>query len=149
MDLPINSTYAWLIIGAIFVIVEIMTPSFGPLLLAIGATLAAASSYFGAGWVVQVLTFAITSILTLVLLRPKIVNILYKSAGVPERVDALIGKVGIVTEAIHPIKGTGRVTVDGQDWAAEANIEIESGETVRIRNSNGIKLIVTPERRGI
>ncbi|MCC6277429.1 MAG: NfeD family protein [Oligoflexia bacterium] len=148
MELAISSPYAWLIIAALFVVVEILTPSFGPILLAVGALCGALLAYLEFGWVIQILGFSISSILALTMLRPRIAQALYSSRGVPNRTDEIIGKVGVVTESINPVKGEGRVMVDGQDWAAEASLEIAAGENIRVQSSNGIRLIVTPERRG-
>lgn len=60
--------------------------------------------------------------------------------------EALVGKVGRVTEAINSSKNEGRIIVEGDDWKAETeNDEIVNiGEKVEILHVNSTILIVKP-----
>ena len=66
------------------------------------------------------------------------------SRGVPSRTEILIGKIGIVTQAIHPDAEAGRVMVMDEDWAARSPAAIPADSTVRVTGADGITLIVTP-----
>lgn len=61
----------------------------------------------------------------------------------PTNADALIGQIGIVTEAIDNIDATGEVKVSGQHWSARSKngALIEKDAHVRILAIEGVKLI--------
>jgi membrane protein implicated in regulation of membrane protease activity len=48
-----------------------------------------------------------------------------------------------VTDDIDPTRGTGRVNVGGQDWAARSPDPLALGTKVRVVGANGIVLEVT------
>ena len=60
------------------------------------------------------------------------------------RTEALMGETGQVTEAIDPVLGTGRVVVNGHDWAARSMDPIAVGTQVMVDGSDGIVLLVSP-----
>jgi membrane protein implicated in regulation of membrane protease activity len=62
--------------------------------------------------------------------------------GVPGRTEALVGRHGVVTEAIDPVRGTGRVNVGGQDWAARSGADVEPGTRITVTGADGIVLEV-------
>lgn len=68
----------------------------------------------------QVVVWAICSMLSIWLVRPHLLKSLHKG-GEDRRsnADALAGQIGEVTEMI-PAGGYGRVKLDGDDWKAEA-----------------------------
>jgi membrane protein implicated in regulation of membrane protease activity len=66
------------------------------------------------------------------------------SAAVPGRTEKLAGQRGVVTEVIDPLRGTGRITVGGQDWAATASATVPLGVEVTVDGSDGIVLHVSP-----
>ena len=49
-----------------------------------------------------------------------------------------------MTEPIDPVRGSGRVLVDGHDWAARAAVAVTPGMRVRIVGADGIVLLVSP-----
>lgn len=61
----------------------------------------------------------------------------------PTNADALIGQIGIVTEAINNIDASGEVKVNGQHWSARSQngVPIEKDKHVRILSIEGVKLI--------
>ena len=60
----------------------------------------------------------------------------------PSRTEALVGRDAIVTHAIDPTVGAGRVNVAGEDWAARSAEAIAAGSKVRVVGSDGIVLEV-------
>ena len=56
-------------------------------------------------------------------------------------VDAMIGKVGLVTEVIDPDFG-GKIKFEGEIWRATADERIEANEKVIINSVSGTKLHV-------
>ena len=86
--------------------------------------------------------FGFTLLITLGLIRPRFLARIQVENKLPSRAEALLGKVGKVTQVIDPSIGMGRVEVDGQDWAAMSAQYIEVGATVKIEGSDGIGLSV-------
>ena len=140
--------YIWLIVAILLVILELFTAGFGVICFAIGALFSALASYLDALLLWQLIIFAAASILSFVFLRPVVLRVLdKKSKDVKTNVDALIGKVGIVSETIDTDKNTGRVAVDGDDWKAVSSDGsiINKGEKVEIVSRDS--LIVTVKQQ--
>lgn len=140
---------AWSIlvtIGIIAFIAEIFTASFIAGSVGIGFFFAALGNYIGLETKWQILLFALGVALTYFLIRPIIIKYGYGKNDAKTNRDALIGKRGKVTEEINPIKNTGRVSVDGDDWKAitKNNDIIEVGKIVTITEIDSIILLVEP-----
>src|SRR5438874_10863674 len=67
------------------------------------------------------------------------------AGSVLSRTERLIGQIGEVTLAIDPVKGSGRVLVSGEDWAATSMEPLHIGAKVIVDGADGIVLNVTPE----
>src|SRR5947208_894193 len=103
---------------------------------------AAATAFLGYGVPVQFGTFVLVLVLSIALLRTRLLARL-SGRGVPSRTDALLGRHAIVTHAIDPTVGAGRVNVAGEDWAARSGEAIAAGDRVRVVGADGIVLEVT------
>ena len=139
-----SSTLAWVLVAIAAAVVEIATPQFGFIFVSAGALASGLVALLGGSLVWQVAAFAVVVTLSLTLLRPGIVGWLSRAPGVPSRTAPLIGKPGLVTQAINPTLGTGRVTVAGEDWAARSTKAVAAGVDVRVVGSDGIVLEVVP-----
>ena len=84
------------------------------------------------------------SALALLLTRP-LVKKLRKFDKARTNADRYIGKVGVVTVDIDPIKATGMVEVDGSKWTARSTSGeiIEANTPVVVDSIEGVKLMVT------
>jgi membrane protein implicated in regulation of membrane protease activity len=91
----------------------------------------------------QILGFAIAAMILPALLRPRLLRRL-SGVGVLSRTDALIGQTARVIKAIDPVAGSGRVLVQGHDWAANSTEPIREGAAVEILGADGIVLLVQP-----
>ena len=136
----------WLIAAIVLVIIELLTAGFGVICFAIGALFSALVAYFTPNILWQLLTFAVVSLLAFFFLRPVFIKFLdKKTKDVKTNADALIGRVGIVSEIIDTDKNTGRVAIDGDDWkavSADGSV-INKGEKVKIVSRDSIILTVT------
>ncbi len=136
------AVFAWLTIAFVAAIVEVSIPHFGSAFVSAGAIAAATAAYLGARVPVQIGTFVVVLMVSLIGLRSTLVGRL-GGRGVPSRTDALVGRHGIVTHDINPTTGTGRVNVSGEDWAARSTHTIAAGTRVRVVGADGIVLEVT------
>lgn len=90
--------------------------------------------------IIQVLLFIVVAVLMLVLTRPVVMKY-FKTNEIKTNVDSFIGSTGKCIKLIVP-GSVGRVKVKNQDWSAISNEEIETGESVRVLDVEGVKLIV-------
>lgn len=136
-----------IVIGIIFLIIEIFIPSFIAGSIAIGFLLAALGSFlnFDIKW--QIFLFSIGVILTFFTIRPVLLKYGYKaSKKIRTNQEALIGRVARVSEIIDNKVNTGRVELDGDVWRAKSSDEsiISIGAFVEILEVKSIILIVKP-----
>lgn len=133
----------WLILALVAGIVEVVVPALVCLFVAVAALLAAGLAWLGVAPAAQVVFFAATSVLLLVVVRPLFASRRIGGAGVPSRTEAVAGRLAHVTEAIDPVRGTGRVSVAGEDWAARSAAPVPEGAEVRVDGADGIVLLVS------
>ena len=136
------SAFAWLAVAFVAAIIEVSVPHFGFAFVGAGAIAAASTAFLGYGVPVQFGTFVLVLVLSIALLRTRLLARL-SGRGVPSRTDALLGRHAIVTHAIDPTVGAGRVNVAGEDWAARSGEAIAAGDRVRVVGADGIVLEVT------
>lgn len=124
----------WMYAAILMFIIEVFTPGFIVACLGLGASAAALSAYLGFDFDVQLITFAVTTLLSLFIIRP----LLYKKGAqtdlIKTNTEALINRKGLVTETIDNNTNTGRVSIDGDIWRAKSytNEKIEVNEKVEV-----------------
>ena len=137
------AVFSWLVVAFVAAILEVSIPHFGSAFVSAGAIAAAAAAYLGFSIPMQIGTFVVVLVVSLVALRSTLVGKL-AGQGLPSRTDKLVGRHGIVTHDIDPTTGVGRVNVAGEDWAARSAGAIAAGTKVRVVGADGIVLEVTP-----
>ena len=139
-----NTYIFWLVAMIVLLIVEGMVPGLVSIWFALGALAAMISSFFHAPFWLQLVWFAVVSLAALCITRPLVKK--YVNAKIqPTNADALIGKECIVTKCIDNIAGEGAVKISGQVWTARSaddSVKIEQGQIVRVKEIQGVKLIV-------
>jgi membrane protein implicated in regulation of membrane protease activity len=140
----------WLLAAVALLIAEMFTGGFWLACVAVGCAVAGVVGLlpFG-GLVLQTISFAGASLLSLLGLRP-VLNRRFLPSGAPQLrtgVDALLGKTGYVTERIAPGHRAGRVIVEGEDWRAVAldDSVMETGTRVSVIQVEGTTLTVEKE----
>ncbi len=141
-----NLWLIWVIISIVCLILELSSGDFFILCFAIGAAFSAIIAGCGASLTWQIITFAVISALSLLLVRPALLKKLHKPTK--ERLsnaEAVIGREGRVTEDIEA-NGYGRVAIDGDDWKARSagGIAIAKDTRVRVLKMDSIILTVEP-----
>ena len=141
-----NLWLIWVIISVVCLILELTSGDFFILCFAIGAAVSAIVAGCGASLTLQIITFAVVSALSLLLIRPALIKKLHKPHKVRlSNAEAVIGQEGRVSEEIEA-GGYGRVAIDGDDWKALSadGSPIEKGTRVRVLKMDSIILTVEP-----
>jgi membrane protein implicated in regulation of membrane protease activity len=136
--------FSWLLLAAIFVVIEIITLGLTTIWFATGAFVAALAGAVGAPLCLQVILFLVVAVVMIVLIRPLATKHLNNKAE-KTNVEAIIGKVGMVIETIDNVKETGRVQLEGMEWMArtkDASVVLEKDTKVRVLEVSGVKVIV-------
>ena len=130
----------WCIAGVIFCIIEIFTPAMFFLNLGFACFVAAISAALHFSLTIQVVVFAVFSVIFLLWLRPFLLK--QKNSGEPETIEMYIGKPAKVIEKITPQGG--RIAIFGEEWQAKSlNEEVfEPGEEVKIVKNDSIVMYV-------
>ena len=139
----------WLAVAMLFVILEILSPTFFMVFFGISAFITSIVSLFNVELIPQFFIFIILSIISLFVFRPFAKEHLIKdSEDTKTNVDALVGQEALVTEAIDPSTNQGRVKITGDSWMAisENKEEIATGVKVIITKVDGAKVYV--KRKG-
>lgn len=118
----------WIVAALLFLLLEIFTSGFAVACFSFGAVGAAVADALGLSLLWQLGIFAVISALALVFIRPLVIKLFYKDVDEKTNQDALIGKIGRVSEEINPLTGKGRVAIDGDDWKAVSS----NGQTVSV-----------------
>src|SRR5213593_2071219 len=100
----------WLVASLLLFVAEMLAPGFWLLSVAVGCLTAGVVSLVVPGAIVPALSFAAGTLLSLVGIRPFLLRYLHpRGTEIRTNVDALAGRVGIVSERIDPATGKGRV----------------------------------------
>ncbi len=141
-----NLWLIWVIISIVCLILELTSGDCFILCFSIGAAVSAIFAGCGANLTVQIIVFAVISVLSLLLVRPALIKKLHK----PNRerlsnAEAMIGQQGRVSETIVA-GGYGRVAIDGDDWKARSadGSAIDKDVRVRVVKMDSIILTVEP-----
>jgi len=123
--------WIWLAAFAIFLILEVMTPSMLFIGFSISALISGMFSYFyPESYYWQIGIFIIVSAILLPLTR-KLAKKITKESPQIANVDALIGKVALVSKTIDPNLG-GQISINGEVWRAASEELIAENEKVTI-----------------
>ena len=135
--------WMWAAIMVAFLVVEAAAPGLVCLWFAIGALAALICAALGGPVWLQFAWFLVISTATLAATRP-LVKKYVNSRKVATNADRNIGRSAVVKERIDNLAASGTVQLDGVTWTARSldGTPIESGETVRIREIQGVKLLV-------
>ncbi len=133
----------WLIVMAVFIVIECFTYQLMSIWMAVGALAAVIANKLGADLTVQIVVFIVTSVVLIACTRPFFTKVI-KTKNEKTNADNIIGKTAIVQSTIDNIKNTGTVKINGMEWTARThdNSVVEAGETVEILCIEGVKVIV-------
>ena len=136
----------WILISLLSLILELTSGDFFVICFAIGGIGAALFSLFIDSLTAQIIIFAVLSVFSIIFIRPLALKYFHKNEDKRlSNADALIGRMGKITEAIEP-NGYGRVQIDGDYWKAKSHdgSPIELGKEVRIKTLDSTIVTVEP-----
>lgn len=135
----------WLAMLVVFIIIEVSTVSMVSAWFAAGALAALIASLCNAPLWLQVVLFAVVSIVMLLALRP-LAKKYFTPRLIKTNIDAVIGSEGLVMERIDNVNSSGRVKLAGMEWSArstDGNV-LEEGTRIRVDKIEGVKVFVSP-----
>ena len=143
MEWVTNPVIVWLAILIILVVIEIFTLGLTTIWFGIGAIGAAIVSWMGYGIWVQLIVFAVLSVIAMAVFRPLAVKYLNKDKE-KTNIDGVVGEVVVVTKEINNEMAAGEVQLNGMSWTARSQDGrvIPEAERVTVVSVQGVKLIV-------
>lgn len=138
----------WFVAALLLFVAEMLAPGFWLLSVAVGSVVAGLVALVVPGPLVPALSFAAGTLLSLVGIRPFLLQRARShSPDIKTNVEALVGRVGVVSERIDPGTGRGRVVVEGEDWRGTSLMDtvLEPGTRVMVVRVEGTTLYVDKE----
>lgn len=139
----------WLLVLAVMIVFELFSLGLTTIWFGGGALCAAVASILGANVIVQIIIFAVVSILLMVLMRPFALKFINNNRT-KTNIESVVGEEVKVTKKIDNFNEEGEVFLNGLDWMARSDSDqiIEAGEKVIVKEVSGVKLIVTNQKTG-
>jgi inner membrane protein len=137
----------WFIVGLFMFILELLIPGFFIFFFGVGAWITALVCLIGEPSVnVQILIFAVTSVLSLIALRRIIQKKFFnKKQHLSEEIeDEFTGKEAVAVGDFG-LEKYGKVDFKGTTWKSESESQIKDGQSVIIIKKNNFTLIVKPK----
>jgi membrane protein implicated in regulation of membrane protease activity len=142
--------WVWWVVAAVGLgVLEILTLDLVLLMFAVGAVAALIASALGGDIVVQVLTFALTSTMMLVFLRPLLLrNLRRRTPLVETNAAANVGRPAVTLTEVSVRGGT--VKLAGEEWSArtdDAALVLPADADVLVLRIDGATAVVGPVAR--
>jgi len=140
--------WLWLVLGLIFVGLEVLTPGgFYVLFFGIGALVVGSLAGFGWGGPIwfQVLLFSAISLLSLLCFRPHLVRAT-RSKERPDPIDTLEGETALLVDDLPP-DAVGRAELRGTTWTVRNGGQrpLVRGQRCRVSRVDGLTLWIRGE----
>jgi membrane protein implicated in regulation of membrane protease activity len=136
----------WVVAAVVLLIAEATTSAFIALYFGLAAIAAAAVALTGLGVVVQLIAFAALSVGSLTVTRPALKRAIGSTTLHRTGVDAMQGRIGVVTRAIGELE-SGLVKIGGETWTARSFYDeepIAEGSRVEVIKIEGVTALVVP-----
>lgn len=138
--------YTWLLwfgLAVIFAVIELTTVGFFIIWFGVGALAAMLAALATSNILIQFLVFIIVSVILLFMTR-KLASKVTEGAGMATNIDAVIGRIGMVTEDIPALDNPGIVKLSGEMWSAISSDSkpIKKGTQVQVLQVKGVRLVV-------
>ena len=142
-----NGWVLWLVLFLGLAAVETLTLDLFFIMLSVGALAALVATFAGAGLVLQIVIFAVVSLLMILLVRPLAVRHLERGpADQLNNIDRLVGATALALEPVTAHSGT--VKIGGDTWTARSadGASLPAGTRLSVARIDGATAIVEPDR---
>ena len=136
----------WLVLIAIFLVIEMLTLDFTFLMLSFGSVVGLVTDFLGIPVWVQVLIAAAAAALFILFLRPPLIKRLHRGEDpTKSNVDALLDLRGTALQDITQISGQVKLS-NGDTWTARTagSVPIPLGSPIAVIAINGATATVRP-----
>ncbi|MBT8077165.1 MAG: nodulation protein NfeD [Gammaproteobacteria bacterium] len=148
--LPVNyAGLALILVGIALIVAESFVPSFGVLGLGgIAAFIFGSIMMFDSGIpgfgisITFVVSFGVIAGALLLVLVRYILKL--RNRGAVSGQESIVGGVGTAMEAFV---GEGKIWLEGESWSARSGLAVEKGQEVRVKEMDGLTLVVEPLRQ--
>lgn len=140
-----NGWILWLVLFLGLAAVETLTLDLLFLMLSVGALAALVATFVGAGFVLQIVVFAVVSLLMILLVRPVAVRHLRKGPRDQlNNIDRLVGASAVALEPVTAHSGT--VKIGGDTWTARSSdgAALPAGTRLSVARIDGATAVVEP-----
>ena len=139
----------WLVLLVVFAGVEGLTAGLISIWFCAGSLAALFAAMAHTSIWVQMGVFAAVSFLAMAVIRP-IAKKHWQPTIQKTNVDSILGREGLVMEAIDNIRGTGQVKIGGIIWTARSTTgqPIPADSLVTVDRVEGVKVMVSPAEKG-
>ncbi|MHA7207954.1 NfeD family protein [Arthrobacter sp. MDT1-65] len=140
-----NGWVLWLVLFLGLAAVETLTLDLLFIMLSVGALAALIATFAGAGLVLQVVVFAVVSLLMILLVRPVAVRHLKRGpADQLNNIDRLVGASALALEPVTAHSGT--VKIGGDTWTARSadGAPLPAGTRLSVARIDGATAVVQP-----
>jgi len=139
------AVWVWLLLAGALAIIETMTANLLFASLAISAAAAMVTALAGGGFLAQGIAFAVSSLITLAILRPiALKEIDRRTPHTATNAEALLGASAKARTAVD--EDSGEIDLRGEVWSARShNGAIAAGERVTVSAIDGAIAIVSKE----
>lgn len=145
--LPLSQIWPLLLLWAsvivVLVVIEAMTLNLVTIWFAVGALASLITCLFTTSFQIQLLVFAVVSVVALIASKPFISKLRHAKPASPVGLERNIGRRALVLIPIHPGEH-GRVRLDGVDWQAISDSELAAGDACTICDVQSTTLKVQP-----
>lgn len=137
----------WLALLILFGVAEAATVALVSIWFAAGALVALLATIVTDNIWTQIFLFVLVSAVTMAVVRPLAKRYVFPHR-VPTNADRVIGREGIITQAVDNLASAGVVVVAGMAWTArsETGAGIPEGTPVTVKRIEGVKLYVAPSQ---
>ena len=138
----------WIVAALAFAVGEVVTGAFFAVFLTIAAIGAAAAAALGFDLLVQGIVFAVVAVLGILLARPPLMAWVHRRhRGAPivlSGAQEMIGRTGLVIDAIKGAHQVGHVKIMGERWPAITadGSPVKEGAEVRVVDIHNATLVV-------
>jgi membrane protein implicated in regulation of membrane protease activity len=128
----------------VFIGIELLSLDLWFATMGLGAAGGVVAGLLGTDFWVQLLVFAVLSLILLVFLRPIALRHLHKPSAMRTNIDALMGAQVLVVETVTSMTGTAKI--GGETWTARAaeGVSIPSGATAWVAGIQGATAYLSP-----